>query len=118
MSLTIPLAEQSISIIVAEEILLGRLDKIRRAQASHGKTSLADAYRFLDQSLIAIKSTTLLPFTDAANALVAAWTAAKIRIGVRDMRIAAIAIVANCTLVTRNARDFQQLTGLKLDVWR
>ena len=43
--------------------------------------------------------------------------AAKIRVGTQDLRIAAIATAHNATLVTRNARDYQLVPGLTLDVW-
>ena len=49
--------------------------------------------------------------------LVASWRAARIRVKPMDMRIAAIAIHAGATLVTRNARDFRLIPGLSLDVW-
>lgn len=113
----IPLADQGIPITVAEEILRGRLDLIRKAEAGRASCSLVEALRRFEESLTALSGSSILPFTDPAHAFVLAWKAAKIPVGSGDMRIAASALVAGCTLVTRNVRDFAQLPGLVLDVW-
>ena len=41
----------------------------------------------------------------------------KIRIGTMDLRIAAIALVNNATLLTANLRDFQQVPNLQAEDW-
>ena len=38
-------------------------------------------------------------------------------IGANDMLIAAIALAADCTLVTRNVREFARVAGLRVDSW-
>ena len=113
----IPPAERGVPIVVAEEVLRGRLDQVRKAEAGKLKVSLPAAYDFLQFSLTALQGGIYLPFTNQAAQLVASWRAARIRVKPMDMRIAAIAIDHNATLVTRNARDFQLIPGLSLDVW-
>lgn len=113
----IPLTNQAIPIVVAEEAIRGRFNLIRQAEAGKARCDLVEAYRRLDETLAAIRGSRVLPYTPAAHSLVLAWQAATIRVGPRDMRIAAVAITSGHTLTTRNARDFQRLPGLSLDVW-
>ena len=40
-----------------------------------------------------------------------------IRIGTMDLKIAAIAIANNATLLSRNLKDFSKVPGLKVEDW-
>lgn len=59
----------------------------------------------------------VLPFDAAAAAEFASLRARKVRIGTMDLRIAAIAVTRNLTVLTRNSRDFTQVPGLKVEDW-
>lgn len=111
---TAPPADCFVPIVVVEEVLRGRLNSVRRAQAGIG---LDAAYAYLESTLGVLRRFQLLSYTPAAHTLFLAWRAAKIRIGTQDLRIAAIAFAHSATLVTRNARDYRQVPGLTLDVW-
>ena len=113
---TIPRADQCAPVVAVQEILRGQLAGVRRAEAG-GKVPLPTAYQHFTDSLTALRQFRLLPYTDAADALFRSWRAAKIRIGTRDLRIAAIAFAHGAKLTTRNARDFRLVPGLDLDVW-
>ncbi len=114
----IPIYEQSIPIVVVEEVIRGRLNVIRQADAGRGQVSLERAYLLFQQTVTDSKSNKILPYTASSDALVAAWRKQKIRIPTHDLRIAAICIIHGATLVTRNARDFTKVPGLTIDVWR
>jgi tRNA(fMet)-specific endonuclease VapC len=62
-------------------------------------------------------SISLLDYTLAADALVADLRRQGVRIGTQDLRIAAIALIQDATLVTRNERDFRQVPGLTIVDW-
>ena len=113
----IPLADQSVPIVVLEEVLRGRFDYVRKAEAAKGQPVLVRAYELLQQSVESLSRMQVLPYTLVSHSLVLTWRLAKIRVKPMDMRIAAIAIANNATLATRNARDFKLVPGLKLDVW-
>lgn len=113
----VPIAEQTMPIVAIEEVIRGRFNSIRQAEAGRGQMSLEEAYGWLQRSLTDTRAYTILPFTAPAAGLVTAWRRQKIRVGTQDMRIAAICVVHGATLITRNARDYVRLPGLTFDVW-
>jgi tRNA(fMet)-specific endonuclease VapC len=110
-------AQQVVPAVVVEEVLRGRFATIRQSESGKGKITLAQAYELFEQSFRALAAFRILSFTDAADKLAEAFRKSKIRVGTRDLRIAAICIVHGATLVTRNARDYALIPGLTLDVW-
>jgi len=115
--LALPPTDRGVPVVVAEELIRGRLDQVRKAESGKSKLTLAQANAFVESTLEGIREFRLLSFTQPAADLVAAWKAARIRVKTMDMRIAATAVVHQATLVTRNARDFRLIPGLNLDVW-
>jgi tRNA(fMet)-specific endonuclease VapC len=113
----IPVAEQSVPIIVVEEIIRGRLEIIRRAEAGKAKVSLQAAYHLFHQTLNDLRHLIVLPYTAEAEACFNDWRQQKLRIGTHDLRIAAIAVSHSATLVSRNRRDFERVPGLKVEFW-
>jgi tRNA(fMet)-specific endonuclease VapC len=75
------------------------------------------AYRRLRETLDDLKQFSILDFTPAASVCDETLLKQKLRIGTQDMRIAAIALSLNATVVTRNQRDFKQIPGLLLEDW-
>lgn len=59
----------------------------------------------------------MLPFdTSALERFQGLWLL-RLRIGTMDLKIAAIALAHDATLLTRNRRDFAKVPGLRLDDW-
>lgn len=113
----IPAAEQTVPVVVWEEVLRGRFNVVRQAEAMKTSLPLPAAYELLREALLDSRRFTILPYTPAAHDLYVGWRAAKIRVGSRDLRIAAIAAAHDTVLATRNRRDFDKVPGLKLSVW-
>jgi tRNA(fMet)-specific endonuclease VapC len=113
----IPILEQGTPVVVIEEILRGRLNVIRQAQAEKSKLSIDQAYRFLELAIADFQNVKILSHTSQAEILVKGWRKQKIRIGNSDLRIAAICIVHSATLISRNRKDFEQVPGLSVEFW-
>ena len=43
--------------------------------------------------------------------------AMRLNVGANDLRIAAIALENDATVVTRNTRDFERVPGLRIENW-
>jgi tRNA(fMet)-specific endonuclease VapC len=59
----------------------------------------------------------VLDFDDRAVEHFKRLKAARVRIGTPDLRIAAIVLANNATLVTRNLSDFRKVPGLRAEDW-
>lgn len=110
-------AKRAIPVVAAAEVLRGRLNGIRQAEAGKGRISLELAFLLFAENMRGIADYPILLYSAAADALFRQWRAAKIRVGSQDLRIAAICVERQATLATRNARDFSQVPGLNLDIW-
>ena len=85
-----------------------------------GARSLAEqveAYRRLRNHLENYRQIPVLDFSDAAAEVYEQLRRARIRIGTMDLKIAAIVIAIDATLLSRNKRDFAKVQGLKFDDW-
>jgi tRNA(fMet)-specific endonuclease VapC len=101
-------------VVVVEEYLRGRLSAV--GQAKDGPARLLQ-YALLERSLRLIQTYPIAPFDQLAEDQYQLLAAMRLRIGTRDQKIAAIALANSTTLVTRNKKDFGQISGLVLEDW-
>ena len=113
----VPVNEQAAPIVAVEEIIRGRLNSIRQAEAGKGRISIEQAYMLFEQTLEDFRELKVLSFTQQAEALLKERRKKKIRGSTHDLRIAASCVVNSATLVTRNRRDFRNIPGLSVEFW-
>jgi len=106
--------EIATTIISVEEGLTGWYSKVRHARTD---ASLIQAYASLQQTAEAISVMRILPLDAAALAIARGLRTKHRRLGVNDLRIAAIVLHRSGILVTRNRSDFAQIEGLQIDDW-
>lgn len=109
--------EQSISIVVVEEILRARLNAIRQAEAGNLRITLPRAYELFERSLQELGNFAVLPFTSDAESLFRDFRSRNIRVATHDLRIAAISVAHRVKLISRNRRDFDRVPGLDVEYW-
>jgi tRNA(fMet)-specific endonuclease VapC len=97
-----------------EEQCRGWANWIHRARTPETRH---EGYAQLRNNLQFFCKIAVVDYSERADALVVAWERAKIRTGAKDLRIAAITMVNDATLLTRNARDFQRVPGLRYEDW-
>jgi tRNA(fMet)-specific endonuclease VapC len=74
-------------------------------------------YDLLARSIEDFRRFSVLPFDATAMNTFDQLKSAKIRIGTMDLRIAAIALSRNLTVLTRNLSDFGKVPGLRIEDW-
>jgi tRNA(fMet)-specific endonuclease VapC len=104
----------AITVITVEEMLSGWYAVLRQAKQP---ARLAHAYDELAKSTRFLGGLEILAFPLGAIVRYQKLVALRLRIGTSDLRIAAIALENNATLVTRNRRDFQRVPGLVIEDW-
>jgi tRNA(fMet)-specific endonuclease VapC len=104
----------AISAITVEEQLRGWYTLLRRAKKP---AQLANAYDRLARSVSFLSRTSIVPFPETAIAVFESLRKAKLGVDGNDLRIAAIVLDCNATVVTRNLRDFRLVPGLQIEDW-
>ena len=110
----VPLAEIGTTIVNYEEQMRGWLSRSARASTP---AQLQAIYALLEEHVATFHDLLVLSFTPQAASEFDQLLKLHIRIGIMDLRIAAICLANNATLLTRNAKDFGQVPGLKFEDW-
>ena len=110
----VPDAEIVTCVVVYEEQMRGWMAEIARMQT--GAQSITP-YNSLATTLTIYCAMTILPFDTSAATYFDTLKSQRIRIGSQDLKIAAIALANNATVLTRNVRDFSRVPGLKFEDW-
>ena len=85
--------------------------------ASRSLNAQVEAYRQLEQHLVNFCTIPVIGFETAAASTFQGLKKIYPRLGSMDLKIAAIAIANNATLLTRNLSDFRQIKGLPAEDW-
>jgi tRNA(fMet)-specific endonuclease VapC len=110
----VPPEDIALCIVTYEEQMRGWLAKIARVPSVAQQKPI---YEELNQMLELYCATPILPFDDAAISVFQNLWLQRIRVGTMDLKIAAIAIANNATLLTRNTSDFSKIPGLQIADW-
>ncbi len=80
-------------------------------------SELIEAYRRLERHLHMYCATRVLSFDELAAVRFQGLRSSKLKVGTMDLRIAAIVLAHEATLLSRNLRDFQRVPGLRVEDW-
>lgn len=111
---TVPAADVAVCIVNYEEQMRGWLAEIA---ATKSVDRQLPKYKQLDEILGYYCGETILPFDAQALVQFQNLWIQRVRIGTMDLKIAAIALSNNATLLTRNSKDFGKVPGLQIDDW-
>jgi len=103
-----------VSIISLHEQVMGWNAYLSRATTA---VAVVRGYERLGRVLANFATAQVLPFDEAAATVFDDLRTQRVRIGVMDLRIAAIAVSRGMTVLTRNVSDFQRVPGLHVEDW-
>jgi tRNA(fMet)-specific endonuclease VapC len=102
------------TIVTVEEQMRGWLAVINKMPAG---LSQVDAYTSLSDLVIFCRKWNALPFDVHAAEQFQRLKAQKIKLNTMDLKIAAIVLRHNATLLSANLRDFHQVPDLSVEDW-
>jgi tRNA(fMet)-specific endonuclease VapC len=111
----VPVSKVGTTIVNYEEQMRGWL-----SHAASAKTlkQIQEGYALLEEHIETFNDfTILLSFDAKAAEQFDILRKAQIRVGAMDLKIAAICLANNATLLSRNLRDFGQVPGLMVEDW-
>jgi tRNA(fMet)-specific endonuclease VapC len=111
-------AAVAISIVTVQEVFNGWVVRINNARSVE---EVVELYAKLSRTVALFRQVRVLDFDQKAGEMFQQLlkdnpALSKQRLQ-KDMRIAAIALVNDAVVVTRNYRDFSQVSGLKIEDW-
>ncbi|MFZ0547914.1 MAG: type II toxin-antitoxin system VapC family toxin [Candidatus Promineifilaceae bacterium] len=110
----VEIGRRAVTIVTVSEQVQGRLAVIRRSRT---EIEAARAFTNLQNTIAFYQAIHVLEYTEEAVAIFEKLRSQKIRVGTQDLRIAAIVLSQEATLVTRNSRDFAKIPDLSLEDW-
>ncbi len=110
----VPAIEIYTSIITYEEQTRGWMAQAARARTTEQQT---EAYRKLQRHLDLYRKTQLVGFDKRAGEKFDQLKSLRLRIGTMDLKIAAITLSHDATLLTRNNKDFGLVPHLQIEDW-
>lgn len=101
-------------IIAFHEQMLGANAYISRAKSSE---QVVRGYQMLHRILSDFSRAQVLPFDYAAMQVFQDFRKRRLRVATMDLRIGAIALSRQMTVLTRNLADFNRIPGVKVEDW-
>ena len=103
-----------VTIISVQEQLVGWQAFLSRTKTD---SQLAHAYQNLTNNVRTLSGMHIITFSESAIRRYNTLLAMKLNVGRMDLRIAAIALEEDATVITRNLRDFERVPGLRCENW-
>ena len=110
----LPPGEVVTTIITFEEQTRGWLAFQARARTLEQQVN---AYRKLKRHLNIYRNLEVLDFDAEAAAAFERLQRLRLKVGTMDLKIAAIALARDATVLTKNSVDFSQVPGLRIEDW-
>jgi tRNA(fMet)-specific endonuclease VapC len=101
-------------IVAFHEQMLGAHTYIARAKTQR---DVIRGYGMLQQVLVGFSFAQVLPFDEPAARKFEELRSQRVRVGTMDLRIAAIALSKDMTVLTRNLVHFQAIPGVDVQDW-
>ena len=107
-------AEVFTTIITIQEVVQGWLAEINRRKG--GRDQL-HPYAQFHRAVSLFAQISFLPFDEEAAEIFHRLQSERVRIGTMDLKIAAICLAHDMTLLTRNLVDFDKVPALRVENW-
>jgi tRNA(fMet)-specific endonuclease VapC len=106
--------EICVTVISFEEQMRGWLSYLSRHRAVARQV---EAYRRLNLLVKDFARRRVLDFDESAGQIFEQLSKSKVRLGTMDLKIAAISLTNEATLVSRNLRDYRRVPELTVEDW-